>query len=180
MTKRRLLLVFAVLAAAFALPASAQFYLGGSLGRSHFVDVCSSGGFTTCKPRDTEWSAFAGWQLGRYLGVEGGYRAFGHASFNPGGNVKGNALELDGVGYLPLYGNFSLIGRIGVFAGKLKGESIEERTHNGTFGWGAQYDFSPQAGVRFEWQRYLKMGGGDFGARTKMDSLALGVVFRFE
>lgn len=179
MTKRRLLLVFAVLAATFAAPASAQFYIGGSLGRSHFVDVCA-GAFTTCKPRDTEWNAFAGWQLVRFLAVEGGYRDFGHARFEPGGNVKGNALELDAVGSLPLYGSMSLIGRIGVFHGNLKGEGIEERTNGGTFGWGTQYDFSPNTSVRFEFQRYLHMGGGDFGIKTNVDSLSLGLVLRYD
>lgn len=167
---------------AFSLPAFAQmdggtFYAGGSLGRSNFVDVCS-GVAGDCRHRDTDFSLFGGWQFSRYLGAEVGGRQFGHASL-PTGNVKATAYELDAVATLPLYSRFSLVGRLGVFHGEMKGENIAERKNGGTFGWGAQYDVGPQFALRLEWQRYPGFGGGDFGAKTDIDSLALAAVLRF-
>lgn len=183
MKKHLLTFVAALAAAGFSLPAAAQFdmasafYLTGSLGRAHFVDVCANQ-VGSCKDRDTTFSLGAGLQLNRYLGVEVDGRGFGHASL-PGGNVKGTAYELDGVGTLPLYKGFSLIGRVGVFHGELKGENIAERKNGATFGWGGQYDFSPQFALRLEWQRYSDLGGGDFGAKTNIDTLGLAAVFSF-
>lgn len=178
MTKHRLLVLAGLLAATFALPASAQFYAGGSLGRSHFTDVCSDG-LTKCDDRDTAFNFFAGYQFGRYIGAEVGYRDFGHATLEPGGSVKSNAFELDAVGSLPLYRSFSVLGRVGVFHGKLKGEGKEERNNGGTFGAGVQYDFTPNSAVRVEWQRYLGLGGGDFNDKTDLEVFSFGVVMRF-
>jgi OOP family OmpA-OmpF porin len=182
MTKHRLLVAFGLLAAFFALPASAQldrsaFYLGGSLGRSHFTDLCANA-MPECKDRDTEWSVLGGMQFNRYLGAEIGYRDFGHGTRN-GFDYKANASEIDAVGIYPLRGGVGLIGRIGVYHGKLKGGGAEERKSQGTFGWGVTYDFTPTAGMRFEYQRYLKAGGGDLGFETHIDSVSLGAVLRF-
>lgn len=44
---------------------------------------------------------------------------------------------------------------------------------------GLQYDFTKQIGVRGEWQRYNKMGGGAV-AETDVDVLSVGVVYRFQ
>lgn len=178
MTKNRLLLLAGFLATAFALPASAQLYIGGSLGRSHFVDVCT-GNPGPCKDRDTEFGLFAGYQLGRYLGLEGGYRDFGHVQVL-GIDVKGNAFEASAVGSLPLRGGFSVLGRIGGYSGKLRGSGVEEKTRGATYGLGGQYDFSPNTAMRLEWQRYRGLGGGDFGAKTDVDSYSLGLVMRFD
>ena len=167
----------------FALPAAAQIdssalYLGGSLGRSHFTDICSFGPSSTCKDRDTEWSMFAGLQFSRYLAIEAGYRDFGHADLDST-SFKANAMEADLVGSLPLRGGLGIIGRVGAFNGKLKGGGVEEKTVNATFGWGVYYDVNPTTGFRLEWQRYAKMGGGDFGRETHLDSVSLAAVMRF-
>jgi OOP family OmpA-OmpF porin len=181
MTKH-LLAAFGLLAAFFAAPASAQLdasalYIGGSLGRAHWTDACTPG-LTTCKDRDTEWNFFGGLQFNRYIAVEAGYRDFGHIDLDDT-SFKANALEATLVGSLPLRGGLGIIGRIGAYNGKIRGGGIEEKTTNPTFGWGVYYDVTPQAGFRLEYQRYSKMGGGDFGRETHVDSVALGGVLRF-
>jgi opacity protein-like surface antigen len=180
--KKALLVLLAGLAGALALPAAAQsdlgtFYVGASIGRSHWTDVCNNVA-GDCKPRDTDYSGFGGLQFNRYLAVEAGARAFGHAAL-PGGNVKASAYDLDGVVTLPLLAKFSLLGRVGIFHAEMKGENIATRKNGGTFGWGAQYDTSPQFALRLEWQRYPNLGGGDFGATTNIDSLHLAALIRF-
>jgi hypothetical protein len=44
---------------------------------------------------------------------------------------------------------------------------------------GLQYDFTRAVGVRGEWQRYNKMGGGAV-PETDVDVLNVGVVYRFQ
>ncbi len=181
--KPQLTFAAALAGAAFSLPAAAQFdaasafYLGASIGRSHFVDVCTNG-IGPCKDRDTSFAGLAGLQFNRYLAAEVVGRTLGHAEL-PGGNVKALAYEADVVGTLPLYSGFSLIGRLGVFHGQMKGENIARNKNGGTFGWGGQYDFTPQFALRVEWQRYPGYGGGDFGAKTDIDNLGLTAVLRF-
>lgn len=176
MFKHCLLLAAGALAASLALPAAAQsLYAGASLGRAHYNAACD--GLTNCDDRDTGFSFFAGWQLNRFIALEAGYRDFGHLSSDEG-NVKANALELDAVGTLHIYRGFSLLGRVGAFHGNVKGSS-SERNNNVTFGWGGQYDFTPVVAMRGEWQRYRKMGGGDFGTKIDIDALSLAMLFRF-
>ena len=176
MPKHCLLLAAGALAASLALPAAAQsLYAGASLGQAHYNEACD--GLTNCDDRDTGFSFFAGWQLNRFIALETAYRDFGHLS-SDAGNVKANAFELDAVGTLHIYRGFSLLGRVGAFHGNLKGSS-SERTNNVTFGWGGQYDFTPGVAMRGEWQRYRKMGGGDFGTKIDLDALSLAMLFRF-
>jgi OmpA-OmpF porin, OOP family len=179
MLKHRLLLAAGALAAFLALPltaaAQASLYAGGSLGQAHYNEACNN--LLNCDDRDTGFSFFAGWQFNRFIAMEAAYRDFGHLSSDEA-NVKANALELDAVGTLHLYRGFSLLGRIGAFRGNMKAGS-SERNHNVTFGWGGQYDFSPGFAMRGEWQRYRKMGGGDFGTKIDIDALSLAMLFRF-
>jgi OOP family OmpA-OmpF porin len=153
------------------------FYLGGSLGRSHMTDICQLG--TECKSRDTEFSLLAGWQFNRFLAAETAYRDFGHASLNTG-DIKAHAMELDAVGTIPVTGRFAVLGRLGVFRGTTKGQALEEKNSGATYGFGGQYSTSDKVSLRLEWQRYRDLAGGAFGVKTDIDSLSLGVVFRFD
>ena len=176
-------LFVAGLLALFSLPAAAQLdssalYIGGSLGRSHFTNICDISVTPGCKDRDTQWSMFGALQFTRYVGLEAGYRDFGHADVN-GTSYKANALEADLVGELPLRGGLGIVARVGLYNGKIKGGGAEEKKYNGTFGWGVQYDFSAQTALRLEYQRYVKAGGTDLGFRTHLDTVSLGAVFRF-
>jgi OOP family OmpA-OmpF porin len=178
--KRNLLLAAGLAAAAFAAPASAQLstsglYAGVSSGQSHFENVC--GNVAECDDRDTNGSLFAGFQFSRYVALEAAWRFFGHAKIADA-SVKANAIELDAVASLPLYKGFSLFGRVGAFHATMKGESASENENGVTYGWGGQYDFDRWA-ARFEWQRHPDLGGGDFVAKTDIDSLNLGVLIRF-
>jgi OOP family OmpA-OmpF porin len=179
--KRNLLLAAGLAAAAFAAPASAQLstsglYVGASSGQSHFENVCS--GVAECDDRDTNGSLFAGFQFSRYVALEAAWRFFGHAKIADA-SVKANAVEADAVLTLPMYKGFSLLGRVGVFHATMKGTTNSENKNGVTFGWGGQYDFDRWA-ARLEFQRHPKLGGGDFGAETDIDSLSLGVLIRFK
>ena len=181
MKRNHLLLAAGLAATCFAAPAAAQLdssalYLGLSSGQSHFTNVCPGGG-VKCDARDTNGSLFAGLQFSRYIAAEFAWRYFGHATIGDS-KVKGNATELDAVLTLPIYRQFSVLGRLGVAHVNLKGTSNNEKKNVATFGWGGQYDFERGA-LRLEFQRHPKVGGGDFGAETDIDSINLGLLFRF-
>jgi OOP family OmpA-OmpF porin len=181
--KKRLLAALGLAAACFSLPAAAQLdtsalYVGLSVGGSHFTDVCVAG--FACDDRDTEFSLFGGYQFNRYLALEAGYRDFGSAHVGPA-NFKANALEGDLVGTYPLLGGLGVLGRVGVYSAKVKGDGVESKKTGLTYGLGAYYDTSPRFGFRAEYQRYNKASNkDDIGFATDLESvLALSAVFRF-
>jgi OOP family OmpA-OmpF porin len=178
MKKLKAVLAIAGLSGAlgFAGSAAAQsspgaWYLGGTLGQSKFKD----GGDDN---KDTAWRILGGYQFNRYFSAELGYHNLGEVSA-AAGTTKGNAWELVGVGAWPLIERVSVYGKLGAYRGELKGPSDKETNNDLTYGAGLQYDLNKQVGVRGEWQRYNKMGGGSI-AETNVDVLSVGVVYRFQ
>ena len=116
--------------------------------------------------------------LMRELGLTSIYHDLGKATA-PGLDTKANAVELVGIGALPLVDRFSVYGKLGIYRGELKAAGAKENNSDVTYGAGLQYDFTKTVGVRGEWQRYNKMGGGAI-AKTDVDVLSVGVVYRFQ
>jgi OOP family OmpA-OmpF porin len=91
--------------------------------------------------------------------------------------VKGNGGFVDAVGKLPLGNNFSLLGRAGVFNGKLENTLLgSERGTSYKVGAGVQYDFAKNLGVRGEWERYRFDA---LGTKSNTDLYSVGVNYRF-
>jgi OmpA-OmpF porin, OOP family len=172
----------AIAALAFAGSAAAQqpslssAYIGGSIGQSDFKDGCS-GVTGDCDEKDTAWRILGGYQFNRHFAAELGYHNLGEISAE-GESVEGTAWELVGIGAYPIVDKFSVYGKLGVYRGELEGAGIDESNTDLTYGAGLQYDFLKNVGVRGEWQRYSKMGGGD--DETDVDVLSVGLVYRFQ
>ncbi|MES1163625.1 MAG: outer membrane beta-barrel protein, partial [Rhizobacter sp.] len=84
---------------------------------------------------------------------------------------------VDGVGTLPLGNNFSLLGRVGAFRGKLKSDFAG--SDSGTsykVGAGVQYDFDKNLGVRGEWERYRFDA---FDSKSNADMYSVGLNYKF-
>lgn len=168
----------ALATSAFAVPASAQLnmssvYVGGSLGRSNFK---------TPSETDTAWRLFGGYQFHRNFAAELGYHDLGEVNF-VGGNRNAKAWEFVGVGMLPVATALSVYGKLGGYYAKSELQSSivpsGDDTNTGlTYGVGAQYDVTPQVGLRLEWQRYDNVGGNTAG-KTDIDVANLGVLWRF-
>jgi len=188
----------AALALAFPLVAGAQMisrdsqvagpYIGADLGQAKFKASC--GGFSGCDDKDTAWRVFGGYQFNRNLGAEVGYTDLGSvAGTAPGvsSRADAHAWELTGVGSIPIVGGLSAYGKLGAYYGKVEAtgtagalSSTASETNTGlTYALGAQYDFTRNLGVRAQWQRYDNMGGNSTG-ETDVDSMTVGVVFRFQ
>lgn len=191
-----LIAVLGVAAAGLALPASAQMrapsassaYIGANFGQSKYAIDC---GGLTCDNKDTAFKFYGGYQFTPNWAAELGYADLGKAKITgPGGSdeISATAWDLTGLFQWPFSNSgFSLLGRIGLYVGKmeLSGLDTGSKTSTGlTFGFGGQYDFTRNIGVRAEWQRYSKMkarnnatGAEDDG---DVDALTLGVLYRFQ
>jgi opacity protein-like surface antigen len=84
--------------------------------------------------------------------------------------IKTNALELVGVGLLPITDNFSLYLKAGIFRyeadSTTSGAAVGTSSQNGTeftVGAGIQYAFTRNIAARFEYQRYNDIIAGVIG-----------------
>ena len=163
-------------------------YLGGHIGQSQAKDACNGvgGSGVSCDDKDTAIKILGGYNFNRNLAAELGYTDLGKAKASGGGvtaEIKSTAWELVGVGSYPIANQFSVYGKLGLYVAETKASSnigiSEKKTNNDlTYGLGVRYDFSREVGVRGEWQRYSKVGGGDIG-KSDVDVLSVGVVWNF-
>ena len=180
--KKSIKSLLAVAALAFAggafaqQPALSSVYLGATLGQSDFKDGCN--GVSDCDSKDTAWRLLGGYRFNQYFSAELGYHDLGEVS-GSGASVKGNAWELVGLASYPVVDKFSVYGKLGGYRGELKGNGANETNTDLTYGVGLQYDVLKNVGIRGEWQRYAKLGGGDV-QETDVDVLSIGAVYRFQ
>jgi hypothetical protein len=174
----RALLGFAlvVLAAAASAQDRNTLYLGASAGKSHFTNGCSLGP-APCEDRDTAGRFFAGLQFNRWLGIETGYATFGKLSLGVT-DIKASAVDFVGVLTVPVEGRFGAFLKGGAYHGNMKTTGLDVRKDGGTFGWGLQYNAGVGAALRFEWQRYVRMGGDPLPDTTHVDFLSVGLLIR--
>jgi OOP family OmpA-OmpF porin len=183
-------LVAIITAVLFAAPAIAQdqgFYAGLSLGQADAKQACDDLGGTgiSCDSKDTAWKIFGGYQFNRHFAAELGYTDLGEAKASFGGlneTLKANAIELVGVGMLPVADRFSVFAKLGLYRGETEdntnfGFSAKETNTDLTFGFGARYDFG-KLGVFGQWQRYADIGGGDIG-ESDVDVISIGLLCKF-
>ena len=182
--------VFALLGAALAacaMPAAAQFYVGGAIGQANATEFCSDpalgGGVSGCDHKDVALRGFVGYQLNSHLAFELGYHNFGKPTTVAPAAVRMSAWEGLLVGSVPI-GGLSLLGKFGFYRGEGKGAGggftgIREQHTTYTFGAGLQYDLTKQFALRTEWMHYPNMLGGAFGGDTDVNTLNLGALYRF-
>ena len=165
--------VVALAAIAFAGSAAAQQpvvaapYVGGTIGQAEYKDA-------TGDDKDTAWRILGGYQFNRHFAAELGYHDLGQVSA-----VEGNAIEVVGIGAFPIVDKLSAYGKLGVYRGELEAPGVKETNSDLTYGVGLQYDFLKNVGVRGEWQRYSKMGGGNL-VETDVDVMSVGLIYRFQ
>jgi OmpA-OmpF porin, OOP family len=192
-----------------ALAQSESYYYGGlSYGQSRAridenrvaATVLGSGVNTTIlnrAERDRTAKVFGGYQFNRYVGIEAGYFDLGRSTFNattvPTGTLDGSmrfrGYNLDAVGTLPLFGELSLIGRVGAAFARTRGSFIgtgaavvanpapTDRQTNPKVGIGLQYAFTPNFMMRAEGERYGVSDG--LGRRSRVNAYTVSLVVPF-
>jgi len=195
---KRLLAASAVTAAlAFSAAASAQGYVGASVGQSKLDLDCA--GLTTCDTKDTGWKVFGGYMFTPYLGVEGAYLNLGKATgsgttlvgkttLTASGTLKASGFGLWGVGAFPI-GDGSIFAKVGLASIQNKLDSTgsaggafatgsEKATLSDfSFGVGGQYNFMPNFGARIEWERFKGKVPGD--VKFDINYVSAGLMYRF-
>ena len=145
-------------------------YIGANLGQSDIDELGE---------KDTSFKVLGGYQINKNFAAELGYTDFGKVEI-AGQSFKGNAIELVGVGILPINDKFSVFGKLGMamVEGSTSGPfgSAKEDSIEPTYGIGAQFNVSPTLGLRAEYQNYPDVGDG----ATDVSVMSIGVVFRFK
>ena len=182
--------ILAIALAALSTQASAQFYLGGSVGQAnHDMNRTDwthnvAGSSSSFKETATGYKLFGGYKFNQTWGIEGGYTDLRdyRATITPAvaanaGNVtvKTDSWNLFGTGTLPLSNNFSLTGKLGVSrnASKMSFSSngvnfnrSDAGSSNKTslaYGIGAGYAFNKNISVRVEYEELGKAGDTNSG-----------------
>lgn len=188
---RKIAAVLLVLSGLAAAPhALAQFYFGGSFGKSDLdsgnvvPDLITSG---SVDGDDSGFKIYGGYQFNPHFGLEITYVDLGNArysgNFGPatvtGGSLETTGANFSAVGTIPLNPAFSLFGKLGFFVWEQKARD----TTNGlpfsgkddgadlSLGLGANINLTRNVSLRVEWER--------FEAFDSIDFLSAGVLFRF-
>ncbi len=180
----------ALIGAAFAFPALAQvgkgaIYAGAQLGSSEAKgDFCTLG--QQCDNKDTAWRVFGGYQFHRHIAIEAGYVNFG--KMQRGDPTTGDKFKtadaIEGLAVISYQvEKAALFGKVGGYYSRFRGlnqgtgASIDESTGGLTFGAGLQYNAMRNLGIRGDWSRYQKAGGGAVGD-ANIDVFLVGLVLQ--
>jgi OOP family OmpA-OmpF porin len=149
-------------------------YVGGSLGDAR-MSGSNIGGLNYDKS-EIGGKVHLGYSFTPNIALELGYANLGKHDGSIG-NVKEDGYFLDAVGTYPLFNNFSAIGRVGVFNGKVDSSTYgSDRATNVKFGAGVQYTVTQNIAIRGEWERYKF---DSFGSSPKTDLYTVGVNYSF-
>lgn len=159
---------------------AADYYGGINLGASKW-HIADEPGVTIDKS-DTGYKLVLGAQFTPNIGAELGYASLGTVKVSGNGtaDVKGSGWFMDLVGTMPLSGDLSAFGKLGVFSGKAKasgaGGTASDSGTDIKYGFGLSYAVSKSVDLRGEWERYRFNLSGDKG---DVDLLSVGVNFKF-
>ena len=164
-------------------------YVGANVGQSNFKDGCTdiSGPGVSCEDTDTAFGVFGGYQFNKYFGAELGYTELGKVTASGSGinaELKAKGFELLAVGTFPINEQFSVYGKLGLFAwdvdASASGFGSESETGTDvTYALGVQYNFTKKFGVRAQYQQYKDVGKDDTTGKSDVDVISVGVVFKF-
>lgn len=142
-------------------PADRHLYVGAGGGQAHWTPGCP-GTVADCDDTNVSAHVFAGYQLNHILAAEVAFTNYGKAN---GTNVEvnGRGWEASALAAWPVLSSISVLGRLGVYRGVVKGggqfAGHSESNYGVTYGFGAQTDFTPNFGARLEWQAFPGVGG---------------------
>lgn len=202
------LVVLAAISSPVVMAQDTGWYIGGNVGRSisklddsRFLGARLPPGFITNSIHDddhktaTKW--FVGYQLNKYLSLEGGYfdlRRFVYVGNTvPAGSITGDikltGYNLDLVGMIPLSDSFSAFARVGANNAEAKDHFVgtgfasgvnsdpRKRQTNVKYGVGLQYAFNDAVAMRVEGERYRVDDA--VGNKGNVDFISAGLIYRF-
>ncbi len=164
--------------------ASAQSFLGGTVGRANWNIDCA--GSDACTKNAGGYKLFGGYEYNQTFSVEASYVYLNEVTArvsNISGSVSARGLDLTGVFKTPSYNKFRGFGKIGV--SYLKGElgarvgnfsgSESGYSTQAVFGFGALYELDKNVSVRAEFDRHRVRAAAlnDMTSNVNMFSIGL-------
>ena len=183
--------------------------LGVGLSRVQFypADFSGTGSSQSKKDFDAGYKAFIGYQINRNWGAELSYATLGkfHYKYDNGAVTQDAVYKVTGVGFsavptVPFTRNFSVYGRLGAFfsqtrltfynSGFVVGSVGPGRQFSDTSflsGFGAQYFFDGESGVRIEFENFGRVGSecsqnipaGTCTGRANAKMISASAIFKF-
>jgi OOP family OmpA-OmpF porin len=183
--------------------------LGVGYSRIQFYpeDFSSGGAFSESKKEfDAGFKGFIGHQFNRFWAAELSYATVGkfHYKYSNGTVTRDGVYKVTGVGFsavptLPLTRNFSVFGRLGGFFSQTRltfhndnfvlGAVSSGAQSNETSllaGFGAQYFFDGESGMRIEYENFGKVGSGTCAqsvqvcaGRANASMVSVNAIFKF-
>lgn len=171
------------------------FYVGGNGGLADNLSVCDEIGNpvspSACDDSDFGWQVFAGWQIVKWIGIEGGWTDLGQSSFM---SAVGELTEVDTKGFqlnavvtLPVLEKAGVYFKAGAFAWDVDlsqtdaldvQREVSEKGVDYVVGVGLRYPLTETLGVGIEYQRYEDVGDSSTGS-FDANLLTAGLLFRF-
>jgi len=167
-------LIVATLLAGGAAAAQAEgVYVGGSLGRPNYsssVNGISGDG------SGVAGKLYGGYQLTPNFAVEGGYFKLGHID-DANGRAKTQGVYADAVGSYAFAPQWSVLGSAGLAEGRFTTTLGDDNSAALKIGAGVQYELTPQAALRLQYDRYHFVNA--FDAKPNIGQVSAGVKFGF-
>jgi len=168
--------------------ASAQVYVGASVGEARWNADCS--GATNCKTSDTAYSVFGGYKFTPQWAAEVSYFDLGAITANFGGistKMKGTGVDVAAVYTAELTKEWSLFAKLGV--ADVKGEvsgyyhgfsaSQSKNSTQPVVGFGVNYLVTPTVGIRADIEsRKVEVGSGN-SSSGNVTNISIGVAAAF-
>ena len=150
---------------------AAMFVSAGALAQQSIANVPSfyigaEVGQADNSADDTGFKFFGGYQFHKNIAAEVAYGMLIDKD-----NVEVNTIEAVAVGIWPLTPNLSLLGKLGFAQVDVETPAGSSDDIELTYGFGVQWDFARNLGVRAGWQRY--------DADAEVDYINVGIVWRF-
>ena len=174
--------------AAHAQTVTRGLYVGGAIGQSEAKEYnCTTR--AQCENRGTVGKFFTGFQFHRNFALELGLTDLGQvSSSNPGTfeqTVKVRLGELELLASYPVTDRFMVYAKGGGYYAQstnsetVSGVSTRTKETNGGVTWagGLQYFVTGSIGLRGEFQRYMKVGGGNIGD-SDYNAFTFGVLWK--
>ena len=179
-----------------ATQASAQGFIGGSIGQSDIDDDITRGlinGNQSVDGKDSAWKIFGGYMFNRNFGLEAAYVDLGEVSYSgtftdafgtapvTGGKVEVTGFNISAIGAYPVTERFSVFGKLGFFFWEAEASDTtggqpffaQDNDVDLSFGVGLGYNFTRNLGVRAEWELFDNISDAD------VSLLSVGLLWRF-
>jgi hypothetical protein len=165
-------MIFALAVTGAASTATAESYLGGSIGKADYNENLWS---IEDNQNDTGWKFFGGYHFNRYLGLEAAWVDLGKVDYQ-GASIETSGVALEGIGSLPIGPMFSIFAKLGAIAWdqdtRKAGRHDDDQGVNPAWGYGGEARFlDKRLGIRIEWER--------FKSDVDADLISLGASYHF-